>query len=288
MSSALAKTIKQQNPYISALTGDEAVAMLIWNTGPDGGQVIWNATKFTFYDASTGTDLDTSLNTGGTADGEITDAEAATLGAVVDLINADTDGYWHARILSGFRDSDTSDLLAVTVSVVGPNGIASGGGALKGGVAWDLSDLGAVPYIACIGPEMDTDLPGAGRVSTSNVRNRRDVLDDGFGAGLAVLETVARLYGFSITTGNGAQSTVTLNVYSANQATAGAATATLLYSVALTDDTLMDKTTTFAPPADIQSKLGERLVIMLTSSHANDNLRFQAIGSYGDPGQIDT
>ena len=220
-------------------------------------------------------------------DGEITDVEAATLGAVVTLINADTDGYWHARIVSGFTDSDTSDLLEVTSVAVTENGITSGTGAKNGGICWDVSDLVDDPFVGSIGPEMDTDLPAAARVSASNVRNNRDVLDSGFGSGLAVMETVARLYGYTITAGNGSGSSIYVNVYSAKQSDTRA-TATLLYtSEALTEDTLLDKTNKFPPPTEIQSKQGERLVLSLLSGTQLDALQCQFMGAYGDPGQID-
>lgn len=272
------KLYKQQNQQ-TTLAGDECPALLIWYTGPGAATFTWNATKFTFnVDAA----ADTSVNTGGTVDGEITDAEAATLGAVVDLINADSDGYWHARLVGAFRDDDTTDLKEVTSSAVTANGIATGNGAKLGCVCWDTDDLDAGPRIACFGPEADDSLAGAARLSAGNPYRNRDIADDDLET-IAPLKTMARLTRLKATLGDGGTGPLTIAVYSAAQGDT-AATARLLYSRTFTEDTQAIEE--FNPPAELQSDFGERLVVVASSGAAFDAVNVVAVGGYGDPGEL--
>lgn len=278
----MSKFIKRQT-HTATLTGDETPALQVWYTGTAAATFVWNATKFQFLEDAS---LDTSVNTGGTTDGEITDAEAATLGAVVALINADTDGHWHARLVAADTGADTTDLLAVTSSAVTANGIASGGGAVKGCVAWDHTDLGAAIFCGCIGPEMDDSLNMAARCSASGLRNRRrDINDDDVAEVGAVIDTTARIYQITATLGDaGPTGPCKLLVYSLAQGDTLASGTLVATLPTFTNDT--EATVTYEPPADLRSDYGERLVVLATDGASFDNLTVQIVGAYGDPGEL--
>lgn len=271
--------VKQLNQRVT-LTGDEEVAVNVWYTGAARGEITWDATKFSFEEDDS---LDASVNTGGTTAGEITDAEAATLGAVVDAINGDTDGNWHANIAAGFRDSDTSDLLAITETTVTRDGIQGATGAVKKGVGWDQSDLSTDLFVACIGAEADNNTGGAGRASESNIRRQRDVGETAtFGDDLNPLDTMGRVYQFLATVGS-ATGVMGITIYSAKQSD-DLSDAAVLYNVALAEDT--EKDVKFTPPADLQAAFGERIVVVIDSDVAFDAVDVRVIGAYGEPGPL--
>lgn len=273
----------KQQQFQATQAGDQACCVLIWYTGAGVAQItITDTPAFTFTLNSV---ADARVN----GDGTISDAQAPTLGALVDLINASTGSDWHAALCAAFRDGDTTDIKPITISTVTANGIQGANGAVLGGIGWDFEEEDATPFdvqVMCFGPESDTDLIDMGaRQSASNTRQTRDIADVGFGLGLRPSDKIARLFRLLFTLGNGSAGAISISVYAALQSTATAAAARLLYQYTATEDTQAELL--FNPPADLQTRPGERIVIQCNAASAEfDALTVFGVGGYGPAGNI--
>lgn len=277
----------KQQQFTCTLTGDQGVALLIWinpnifGAGAVAEITVSSAALFTFQ--INGVD-DVRVNPGGLNAGQIADAEAATLGAVRDLINATsaTSG-WGARLASSFADGDTTDILPITETTVTENGIAAGTGARLGGVGFDYSDLSTIIQLCSFGRESDVQVSSAARSQVSNIRKTRDIDDGTFSDALVVLDGVARLFKTRGVLGDAGTGPLTITAYAATQSQTRAQ-ARVLWTRTYTEDT--QAIDDFPPPADLVTLSGERMIIECSSGAALDAINCTFIGGYGDAGNL--
>lgn len=279
----------KQQQFLATQAGDQACAVLVWYTGTAAATItVSDVPLFTFQVG--GVD-DATVNPLGVTPGRITDAEAATLGALVDLINATSNtSHWHASLCAAFRDGDTTDVKPITIIAVDRTGITGATGAVLGGIGWDFEEADATPFdvqVMCFGRESDTDIIDCGaRQQASNTRKTRDKADANFGESLIPSDMIARLFRLVFTLGNASGAGgITVNVYAALQSTASAAAARLLYSYTATEDTQAELL--FDPPVDLQTRAGERIVIgLVVGTTELDNMTVFGVGGYGPAGNL--
>lgn len=203
-------------------------------------------------------------------------AEATTIGAMADLINANSDtSFWFAALVDSLRASDSTDTLAINTGAVdSQNGVK---------VFWDSSAI--LRGMVCIGAEAlgDDFGPAWARVSSQAGLSARDP-----GTTTAALtnvatenvdnevrlDTASRLKRILATIGIAGAPTI--GIYSCTQFAD-----TLLQTIAFTEDTEEDHT---FGDNEIISDLGARIVVATVD--AVDAWDITLAGFWGEPGEI--
>ena len=268
-------------PRMATQTGDEPTALRVWNTNNAGAYTLeWDDSKFIFKkDAA----LDTLVNPdSGTTAGEITDAEAATIGAFADLVNANSStSFWHAAIVDSLRAYDTTDIDTLAETAVTRDGVD---------LKWDVSELNI--YVLCMGQEgltlavggeaparQSTVNDNAGREPSASPTSLPALLTSEAADNVLRPARVGRLS--KITSNLTSAGTILLSVYDASQSADGDPIQTRVQTTSATEQTW-----TFGAN-ELVSSCGRRLVIAATGSGATalSAGTLQLLGTVGAPGQ---
>ena len=280
-------SIWRPQTYTSGTADALPPAILIWYTGTARGELTYASATFTFEEDDAN---DTSINNGSDAAGTLLTSTATTVGALVDDINDDTDGNWHARIVGAFRDTISADLLQITEIDVNQYGITGATGQRNGGVTFDLSDIGVaatdIVPLAVFGPEMDEDLGAGARLSENAYAKHRDVADSDLSDLKNSMNWVARCTYITGQIGNNAAGACVVKVISAKQSDDFVG-APVLWENVFANDT--DETHAFVWPSYIQGRPGERLIVLADPAGGIlDNIALTCHGGYGNLGLIPT
>ena len=269
-------------PRMATQTGDEPTALRVWNTNNAAAYTLeWDDSKFIFKkDAS----LDVLVNPDSqTTAGEILDAEAATIGELNDLINADSaTSFWFAAIVDSLRAYDTTDLDTLSETAVTRDGVD---------LKWDVSELNI--YVLCMGQEglslaVGNEAPArqsslndnAGREPSASPTSLPALLTSEAADNVLRQARVGRLS--KITSNITSAGTITLSVYNASQAEDGDPTQTRVQKTSA-----VEQTWEFIAN-ELESTAGRRLVIAATGSGATTLSAgtLQLLGTVGAPGQV--
>ncbi len=277
MSGVTLPKIEKYQKRQATLAGDEPVAFRVAYLGAGAATITIAAGAYTFQ---VGGANDVSVNPTGATPGVIGAAEATSVGAVVDLINADTDGKWKAWLVDSRRadlDTNIKALGATAVTAIGTD------------VVWDVS--AAKAGILCIGSEAEPSAFGnaASRcnAATSSAATQPHIT----GTTLPLIPTrspnaekrynrVSRIRRIIVNAGTDDASTSTVKVYRSTQSADVLLVA--LTPVADATDTIF----TFGGNLALVSEPGERLVVAVESTHM-DALTMTVEGDFGFAGNTD-
>lgn len=217
---------------------------------------------------------DTNVNVDGSIDES---AEAATLGAMADLVNASTGGFWHYILVDTLRTGDSSDVLAVAT-----------GQAVDAIDGFDLNWDSSL-YLAAtlsIGAEaLGTDYgPAWDRLSAADQFFAKDVQEVASSDTNVLVPTLGETFKLN-TSGRLLQIIGNLGV-------AAGAASLAIYSSSQSEDTLLETlpfadavaTTVTFDENEIISAPGRRLVITSVTT-ALDAWNLIVNGQWGEPGE---
>lgn len=265
----------------ATFAGDESIACRIWYDGPGIATLDLTTDNTREFNFLVGGAADTSVNSDGLID---YDNDVQDAGDLADLINADTDGYWHCALIDTLRETNWQNWVvfsAVGVTPVGKDVSANNGTDPPNAV---VLSIGPEAEPAYYGEAQDRQSSEQNNITSRAAAVRSAVLpaiapNGGIPDRSLRFPNVSRIHGVTVTAGNGGAPD--LDIYSSSQAED-----TKMLSINLIEDTLYEKSYGLN---EIVGEDGRRIVVVVNGSVGAGTLdacEIELHGSFGEQGEI--